>query len=93
VVHAPVLPFHGSCRSNACAMNVLGMRVFGTVPYDPCCAHLNDAMSAAPSESCEESETSPNGAVGAVVPGSLDHSVRNKLISLGIMQPYLCSHR
>ena len=44
------------------------------------------AMSLAPSESWLESETIPNAAVGSVVPGSFDHSLRNNETSFGIMQ-------
>ena len=31
----------------------------------------------------------PKAALGSVVPGSFDHSLRHKLTSLGIMQAYL----
>ena len=44
------------------------------------------AMSLAPSESWLESETIPNAALGSVVPGSFDHSLRNNETSFGIMQ-------
>ena len=41
-----------------------------------------------PSESCAESDTIPNGALGSVVPETAAHPRRQSSTSFGIMQPY-----
>ena len=57
-------------------------------PNDPCCAQRKEAISCAPSLSCDESETIPKANESAELPVPAVHVLRNSSTSFGIMQPY-----